>query len=335
MKLYRLENNGIQVDISPVGASIVNFLVPDKNGIERNIVLGYDSEEKYRTNGTYFGAVVGPIANRVANGEFKMDGRKYTLTQNDGTNSLHGGDAEINSKRWEVMDYTDCSILLTCRVARREGGYPCDIVISVAYFLDSQGRLKIRYTGVPATRAPLNVTQHAYFNLDGSDDILKHEMWLDADTILPVDNNLIPDGLLDVRGTPFDFGTPRRIYDAMHEKPLHPQLEITNGGYDHCYVLNHRDIERAAMKAYSEKSGITLSVHTDLPGVQFYSGNFLDSEVGRQGEVYGKHAGFCLETQHFPNQVNTDNAEACTFSAERPFISTTIYAVSIDTEDVH
>ncbi|PSW10287.1 galactose-1-epimerase [Photobacterium rosenbergii] len=329
MKLYRIENKGIKIDISPIGASIVNFFVHDKHGVERNIVLGYDSSEKYQNNGTYFGAVVGPIANRVANGEFMLDGRKRKLTQNDGTNHLHGGDANLNSRTWEVLDRTDKGILLSVRVARRDGGYPVDIVISVAYFLSDNGALSIRYTATPAGRCPLNITQHAYFNLNGSGDILDHELWINADSILAVDDKLIPTGQLSVRGNAFDFTSPRQIGEAMSTKPLHRQLEIANGGYDHCYVLNRDAMEQDSMRVTSPKTGISLHVQTDLPGVQFYSGNFLNSEAGRQGETYNKHAGLCLETQHFPNQVNTNGAERCIYDVQRPFISTTIYRVEV------
>lgn len=326
MKLYSLENNGVKVDISPIGASIVNFFLKDKNGIERNIVLGYDNEVQYKKNGTYFGAVVGPIANRVANGQFTLDGRKHQLTQNDGTNSLHGGDAEINNKRWDVADYSGKGIILTCRVNKREGGYPCEIAISVYYFLSETGDLSIRYTATPAMRCPLNITQHVYFNLDGAESILDHEMWIDSDRILPVDKNLIPDGTQDVRNTPFDFRVLRNIGEAMRMKPIHRQIEIANGGYDHCFVLNSK---KKTMHVRSQKSGINLEVKTDLPGVQFYSGNFLEEEKGRNGDVYTKHAGFCLETQYFPNQVNMPNSEDCIFHVERPFISTTVYSVSL------
>lgn len=326
MKLYRLQNNGIKVDISPIGASIVNFYVNDKSGKETNIVLGYDNEEQYRKNGTYFGAVVGPIANRVDMGRFTLDGVRYQLTQNDGTNSLHGGDAELNSKSWMVLDKTERGILLSTRVEEGEGGYPCDIVICVAYFLSDSGELQIRYTVTPQARCPINVTQHAYFNLDDSEDILEHTLRIDADTFLAVDEKLIPESTDDVTGTPFDFRTTKIIGSEIRN--THRQLEIA-GGYDHCWCLNDSSLEHYTMEAYSAKSGIKLECKTDLPGVQFYSGNFLDNEKGRDGQIYKTNAGLCLETQNFPNQVNTNDAESGVYSTTKPFISTTVYKVSV------
>ena len=330
MKLIRLQNHsGTKVDISPVGASIVNFFVTDHQGKERNIVLGYDSREKYIDNGTYFGAVVGPIANRVANGRFSIDGHDCKLTKNDGNNSLHGGEAELNSKVWEVMDRSDKSALLTVRVNKGEGGYPVDIVICVAYFLSDNNELSVRYTATPSGRCPLNITQHAYFNLNGGGDILEHELWIDSDRILAVDNDLIPTGFMDVCNSAFDFRAPRKIGVAMQTQPTHRQLELANGGYDHCYVLANSIIDKESMRVTSYDSGISLAVTTDLPGVQFYSGNFLDNEAGRNGDVYQKHGGLCLETQYFPNQVNTSESEKCIFDMYNPFNSTTVFTVSL------
>ncbi|MGF1760108.1 galactose mutarotase [Photobacterium sagamiensis] len=330
MKLYRLENNGVKVDISPIGASIINFFVRDKDNVERNIVLGYDTEDRYKNNSTYFGAVVGPIANRVDLGEFTLRGTIHKLTQNDGTNHLHGGDANLNSRNWSILDYTEKTILLRARTEKGEGGYPSGTQTTVMYHLDDKGSLKISYVSTPDTVCPLNITQHTYFNLDGAGDVLDHEMWIDSDMFLPVDESLIPNGVTYVEDSPFDFRAPRKISEALSSHVDHRQLLVANGGYDHCYVLNHRDLTIESMRVRSEKTGITLSVKTDLPGVQFYSGNFLDNEQGRGDEVYNKHAGLCLETQFFPNLINSEHKEQCIFTLTHSFISTTIYSVSID-----
>lgn len=322
MKLYRLENNGIQVDISPIGASIINFQVPDKNGHGVNIALGYDNETQYLSNGTYFGAVVGPIANRIDMGSFTLDGTTHQLTQNDGTNHLHGGKAEINNRYWEVIEHTNNRIQLSVTVNKGEGGYPCEINIQVTYILNDQNELEIRYSAVPKSRCPLNITQHVYFNLNGKGDILDHILHLDADTFLPVNENLIPEDIAPVENTPFDFSKATSI-GANLNKP-HSQIQIA-GGFDHCWILNHKDY---SMDVYSPASGIRLQAKTDLPGVQFYTGNFLNNEQGRDGDVYRRHAGLCLETQYFPNQANRDNAEECVFNKNKPFTSITIYKVS-------
>ena len=322
MKLYTLKNNNIKVDISPLGATIVNFFVTDAAGKETNIVLGYDNEQQYRKNSTYFGAVVGPVANRIDMGEFELDGKKYALTQNDGTNHLHGGNAELNNKDWDVLENNDKSIILTTYTNQGEGGYPCGIIFQVSYFLSSTGELEIRYKATPTSRCPINVTQHAYFNLNGGGDILEHSMRINADRYLPVNEKLIPIGFSDVQGTPFDFRKPTLIGESLVKN--HNQLKIA-GGFDHCWELNDEDW---SMSVHSDITNILLEVKTDLPGVQFYSGNFLEEERGRNGEVYRKNNGLCLETQHFPNQINTKKAEECVYDSANPFVSTTVFKVT-------
>lgn len=324
MKLYRLENNDVKVDISPIGASIVNFFMKNKDGHDVNIVLGYDNEDQYRSNGTYIGAVVGPIANRVSMGCFTLDGTQYSLTQNDGTNHLHGGAAELNSRCWEVIEHSSYSMLLSLVIDEGKGGYPCDIAIQVAYKLNDENELEIEYTATPQSRCPINITQHAYFNLNGTGDILQHQLRIDADTYLAVDENLIPIESQDVSGTPFDFTCSTLISDSINQP--HSQIKVA-GGFDHCWVLNHKDY---SMDVYSDQSGIRLQAKTDLPGVQFYSGNFLEKEQGRNGDIYERNSGLCLETQHFPDQVNSTLAEECIYSPDRPFSSCTVYKVSRD-----
>ena len=186
--------------------------------------MGYDKEKQYRNNGTYFGAVVGPVANRIDMGEFELDGKKHSLTQNDGTNHLHGGDAELNNKDWDVLEHNDKGIILTTYVNQGEGGYPCGIIFQVSYFLSSNGELEIRYKATPTSRCPINVTQHAYFNLNGCGDILGHSMRINADRYLPVDKNLIPIGFSCVKGTPFDFRKSTIIGKSLAKN--HNQLDI-------------------------------------------------------------------------------------------------------------
>lgn len=324
MKLYRLDNNNVKVDISPIGASIVNFFVADREGKEVNIVLGHDNEKSYENNGSYFGAVVGPIANRVEMGLFTIDGKEYQLTQNDGTNSLHGGEAGLDGKLWKIVSETESEIILSTKTLEGEGGYPCDIAFSVTYSLNDNGELKISYVATPDKRTPLNVTQHAYFNLSQEDDVLGHHLRIDADNFLSINNKLLPDSIDDVSDTPFDFREPTLIGDAI--KGEHSQVDVA-GGFDHCFVLNHKGF---SMEAYGEKTGIRLRAKTDLPGVQLYTGNSLEGVIGRNGDVYKRNAGFCLETQYFPNQVNMNNAEECIFCPDNPFLSTTVYLASID-----
>lgn len=326
MNLYRIENNGIKVDISPIGASIVNFLVKDKHGLERNIVLGYDTEEEYKNNGPYIGAVVGPIANRVENGKFSIDGNSYFLTKNDGTNSLHGGDASFSEREWSIGKRNPNFISLSLNTEKGEGGYPSDIATEVTYHLDSEGSLSISYVSTPSSPCPINISHHAYFNLDDSGDVLGHEVWIDADAFLAVDESFIPYGVQTVNRTAFDFTTPRKISDALNVRPKDRQIEIVKGGFDHCYILNGKE-ESAWVR--SEETGIKLLVKTDLPGVQFYTGNSLSEQKGRNGRIYNKHSGFCLETQFFPNQINTDKRNESIFSPYSPLKTTTVYSIEV------
>ncbi|UOE36301.1 galactose mutarotase [Hymenobacter monticola] len=308
VQLFTLANaNGVKATITNYGGTLTSLLVPDKDGKMGDVILGFDNVSGYQSPeflkaGPYFGALIGRYGNRIKGGKFALEGKEYTLAKNNGPNSLHGGLKGFDKVVWQAEPGSSAdgqSLKLTYASKDGEEGYPGTLTVAVVYTLTNDNALKIDYTATTDKATVLNLTNHAYFNLNhgAGKDVLNHEVTLPADRYTVVDATLIPTGeLKPVKGTPFDFTTPHAIGERIAQVP---------GGYDHNWVLNTATGEHAAATVYDPATGRTLEVTTDQPGIQFYTGNFLDGTLkGKGGTVYGKHAGFCLETQHFPDSPN-------------------------------
>lgn len=330
--LYTLRNpSGIQADIMDYGGVVVRLLTPDRNGNPGDIVLGHDHAEPYFSLETspYFGALIGRYGNRIAGGRFTLDGQTHQLPVNNGPNSLHGGTRGFNQRLWTGRPLADGPALeLTYLSPDGEEGYPGNLSVRVTYTLTGDDALQIDYEARADAPTILNLTNHTYWNLggDAGRDILGHELTLRADHITPVDETLIPTGeLLPVEGTPFDFRQPTPI-GARVDEP-NEQLRFA-GGYDHNFVLGGEGL-RSVAEVRDPESGRRVEVFTDQPGVQFYSGNFLDgSIVGKGGRVYGHRWALCLETQHFPDSPNHPNFPSTVLRPGETFTSRTVYAFS-------
>lgn len=303
--LFTLSNGqGMAVKITNYGATVTSIIVPDSAGQAGDVVLGFDSLSGYLNDPPYFGAIVGRYGNRIAKGRFKLDGKEYKLAINNGPNHLHGGLKGFDKVVWQAKELNtdrEPSLQLTYQSKDGEEGYPGNLSVTVVYTLTQDNALKIAYTATTDKATPINLTNHSYFNLAAgkAETALQHELMIDADRYTVVDATLIPTGeLRPVKGTPFDFTTPHPIGERMGQ--------VEGGGYDHNYVLNHAAGQFARVaRVHDPLSGRVLEVYTDQPGVQFYSGNFLDGSLtGKGGIQYVKHYGFCLETQHFPDSPN-------------------------------
>ena len=310
VRKYTLTNrNGMEVDVLNYGGIISRWTVPDKQGRFENVVLGFDDPMQYLTENPYFGALIGRYGNRIANGKFTLEGNTYWLDKNHGKHHLHGGHKGFDKVFWDisVLDTAKGAALeLSYTSLDGEEGYPGELQVTVTYTLTDTDELDVRYRAKTDRPTIVNLTQHSYFNLSGNlcSPVLDHEIFLNADSFLPVDKELVPIGeLSDVCGTPFDFREPKLIGKDIGAD--HEQLGFGNG-YDHCWALNPAENEfRLAASAYHGKSGRFLQVYTSEPGIQFYTGNFLDSTFsGKPGVIYAKRSGFCLETQHFPDSPN-------------------------------
>ncbi|MDC7246582.1 MAG: galactose mutarotase [Sphaerochaetaceae bacterium] len=322
--LYTLKAGAYSAVISTFGGTLVEMNVPDKNGNVANVVLSYGTLAEYEDNSTYFGAIVGRYANRIRNAEFTLDGITYHLDKNAGEHTLHSGFDGFNHRIFEAEEKGDdkCPVLhLTLNSPENDMGFPAGVDLSVDYSLDDEGNLTIQYHGKCSGKTPLNLTNHAYFNLKGSDSVLDHELYLNCDRYLLVDDELVPTGVIaSVKSTPLDFTSPKKI-GAEIEKA---------GGYDHCMIAAEDNTLSTALAVVNEsESGRRMKVYTTLESVQFYSGNFLDgSDVDKEGTPYEKHYGFCLETQHYPDAVNHDNFPSSLYDREKDFDHTTIYSFS-------
>jgi aldose 1-epimerase len=303
VELYTLTNkNGLKARLMTYGATLVSLELPDRNGVLADCVIGYDSLDGYFKNSPYFGAIVGRYGNRIAKGKFVLDGKTYTLATNNGPNHLHGGVRGFDKVVWAAAPVSETGavgVQFSYLSKDGEEGYPGNLDVTVIYMLTDADELIISYEATTDKPTVVNLTHHSYFNFSGGRrDILGHELMLAADRYTPVDEGLIPTGVLaPVAGTVMGFLTPTAIGTRIADVP---------GGYDHNYVLTGGGGTPAlAARVYEPESGRIMEITTVEPGIQFYSGNFLDGTIaGKSGRVYGKHWGFCLETQHFPDSPN-------------------------------
>ena len=334
IELYSLTNKkGMEVSITNFGATVVTLKVPDRSGKAADIVLGYDTLDGYENGTSYFGATVGRYGNRIAGGKFSIDGKTYTLPKNNGENTLHGGIVGFNKRVWkarEIASKEGESLEMTYLSADGEEGFPGNLSAKVVFTLPAErNELRIDYTATTDKDTVLNLTNHSYFNLsgEGSGDILDHVMTLHSKQFTPVDKTLIPTGeLKNVGGTPMDFNSATAIGKRINEND--EQL-VFGKGYDHNWVLTRAGggLSMAA-EAYDPKSGRKLEVLTTEPGVQFYSGNFLDGAKGKGNKPYPQRAAFCLETQHFPDSPNHANFPSTLLKPNAVFHSQTVFRFS-------
>jgi aldose 1-epimerase len=334
--VYTLKNaHGIELKVLDYGGIIVSLKVPDRTGKLGDVVLGYDSLAGYERASPYFGAIVGRYGNRIAHGRFTLDGRTYALATNNGPNHLHGGVRGFDKVVWDVtpLEARDSVALILRRTSPDgEEGYPGTLHATVTYTLTSRNEVIFDYHATADRATPVNLTQHSYFNLagDGSGDILGHVVTLNADHFTPVDSTLIPTGeLQSVAGTPFDFRSPTPIGARIDADDV--QLRYGRG-YDHNFVLNKRggDSLPLGARVYEPSSGRVMEISTTEPGLQFYSGNFLDGTLrGKNGVVYRHRYGFAMETQHFPDSPNKPGFPSTILRPGAEYRSRTIYAFSV------
>lgn len=323
--LYTLSNGkGMTIKITNYGGIVTSLTAPDKDGKFKDVVLGFDSLEKYLPRHPYFGAIVGRYGNRIAKGRFTLNGVQYKLAANNGENHLHGGIKGFDKVVWQAEEIKkENQVGLRLRYLSKDGeeGYPGNLSVVVIYTLTGNNELKIDYEAETDKATPVNLTHHSYFNLAGEDSagILGHLLTIHADRFTPVDKGLIPTGeLKNVQDTAMDFLTPRAIGE---------RISLVEGGYDHNYVLNNWDGSLKLAAGVSEPvSGRIMEVRTTEPGLQFYSGNFLDGTItGKSGQKYEKHYGFCLETQHFPDSPNKPNFPSVILEPGKKYTHTTVY----------
>jgi aldose 1-epimerase len=330
--IYTLKNaNGCEAKITNYGGILVSLEVPDQAGKLGDVVLGYETLNEYVKNNPYFGALIGRYGNRIAKGKFKLGDRVYTLATNNGENHLHGGIVGFDKVVWdakEIREAEGVGLELTYMSKDGEEGYPGNLSVGVRYLWTNNNELKIDYAATTDRETVVNLTHHSYFNLAGEGDILDHELMINAKQFTPVDEGLIPTGeLRSVEGTPMDF-TRRTAIGARIEQE-DEQLKF-GLGYDHNWVLDDYDGSmRMVASVYEPTTGRVMEVHTTEPGLQFYSGNFLDGSItGKGGTVYHKRYGFCLETQHFPDSPNKPNFPSTVLRPGEKYTSTTIYRFS-------
>lgn len=335
VELFTLSREGAPtVAITSHGAYIVSILAADREGQTADVTLGYEDLAGYLGDGGFLGAVVGRYANRIARGEFSLGGQTHTLARNNGPNHLHGGPGGFHRRLWTPRVVTGPegdALELTYVSADGEEGYPGTLTVTVVYSLTADGGLRLDYSATTDAPTVVNLTNHAYFNLagEGSGDILGHELQIEADTFTPVDETLIPTGeLRPVEGTPLDFRQPVALGARIDDS--YPQL-LAGGGYDHNYVVRGAPGElRLAARVHEPQSGRVLEVLTTQPGVQLYSGNFLDGTiVGKSGRPYEKRCGFCLETQHFPDSPNQPTFPSVVLEPGEDYEQTTVFRFSV------
>jgi aldose 1-epimerase len=327
VEIFTLTNGrGLKARLMTYGATLVSLGLPDRTGAPADCVLGYDSLDGYLKSSPYFGAIVGRYGNRIAKGRFTLDGVTYTLATNNGENHLHGGNRGFDKVVWAGEPFVDSDavgVIFTYLSRDGEEGYPGNLKVRVAYELTGADELRIDYEATTDKATPVNLTSHSYFNFTGGRrDILGHELMLAATRYTPVDAGLIPTGeLRPVEGTPMDFTSPM---------PIGSRIAQVAGGYDHNFVLKGGGgTPVLAARVVEPESGRAMDIFTTEPGIQFYSGNFLDGSItGKGGQVYAKHWGFCLETQHFPDSPNHPNFPNTILRPGETYRSRTVHTFS-------
>lgn len=332
---YTLKNQkGMEVAIITYGGIITSLKAPNKNGLYEDVVLGYDSLAKYTKSSPYFGAIIGRYGNRIAKGKFSLDSKEYKLATNDGPNHLHGGVKGFDKVVWTAVAIkgdSTASLKLTYLSKDMEEGYPGNMKVVVTYTLTNDNVLEVLYEATTDKKTIVNLTQHSYFNLSAnfSQTILDHEIIINADAFIPVDETLIPTGkLADVTNTPFDFREAKTIAKDIEAK----DDQLKKGlGYDHCWVLNNQNEGfKLAATAYHPESGRLLEIYTDEPGIQFYTGNFLDGTLpSKTGGTYAQRTGFCLETQHYPDSPNQKDFPSTVLNPGEKYTSKTSFKFSV------
>ena len=332
--LYTLRNTkGVEAKITNLGGIVVSLKVPDKNGKFDDVVLGFNDLDSYLKPGPYFGALIGRYGNRIAKGRFTLNGVEYKLAVNNGENHLHGGIKGFDKVIWtgrESKTKAGPAVILTYLSKDGEEGYPGNLNVTVVYTLTNNNELKIEYSATTDKDTVTNLTHHSYFNLagEGNGDILNHLVTIKATRFLPTDAGSIPTGeLRNVSGTPFDFLKATGIGARINQDE--EQLKLGNG-YDHTWIINGRPgTLRLAAQAYEPTSGRRMQVWTTEPGMQFYTGNFLDGTLtGKSGKIYQRRYGFCFETQHYPDSPNHPAFPTTTLKKGATYRSTTIYRFS-------
>ena len=333
--VFTLTNaNGVELRALDYGGLVISLKTPDKTGALGDIVLGYDNLDGYLKSTPYFGALVGRYGNRIARGKFTVDGATYTLAVNNGVNALHGGRKGFDKVMWQAESSHDSAgahVAFSYVSKDGEEGYPGTLKARVTYTLTNANEFAIEYHATTDKATPINLTQHSYFNLAGGGDVLAHQLSLNADAFTPVDSTLIPTGVLQpVASTPFDFRKPTAI--GAHINDVDAQLKIA-GGYDHNFVINRAAGDTSLVhtaRVVEPTTGRTLDVATTEPGVQFYTGNFLDGTItGKGGHVYQHRNGFCLETQHFPNSPNQPSFPSTILTPGATYHTRTVYTFGV------
>jgi len=329
IKRFTVSNDhGMAASYINFGAILTSLKVPDRHGKDGEVTLGFDTLEDYIADIWFFGATIGRYANRIAKGKFILDGVEYQLAQNSFPSHLHGGNKGFHKMVWKgdtKIDQDSISVVFSRLSPSGEEGYPGNLHTKVTYTLNNQNELTLCYHAETDKPTPINLTNHTYWNLKGpgSGNVLDHEMTLNADYYLPTDDDRIPTGgIRSVYGTPMDFTHPTKIGDRIDQ--------IKGGGYNHCYVLNRKDNSLwLAAKVYETEKGRIMEVYTTEPGVQFYSGHFLDRYKGASGIILNKYDGFCLEAQHFPNSVNEPRFPSTILRPGNIYGQTTIYKFQV------
>ena len=331
--IYVLKNrNGLVSEITNYGARIVSLWVPDNNGNFDDIVLGFDNIDDYiNAKEKYFGATIGRYGNRIKEGKFLINDKEYYLEKNNGLNHLHGGNIGFSDVVWNAKQIDNQTLELNYFSKNMEEGYPGNLNVKIIYHLNNKDELKIEYFAKTDESTHVNLTHHSFFNLlgAGNETINEHLLYINANSFTPVDETLIPTGNIElVANTPFDFSVPTKIGKRINQEDN--QLNYGKG-YDHNYVLNNSQSEEIiAAKVYEKKSGRTLEVYTNEPGMQFYAGNFLSGTIGKHGKSYKKRSAFCLETQHFPNSPNQKNFPSTILKPNEEYYSICIYKFSVN-----
>ncbi len=334
--LYVLKNkNGAEACITNYGGRLVSVMVPDKNGKMTDVVLGYDNIGQYVQSDGNYGALIGRYGNRINQGKFTLDDIEYTLPQNNGAHCLHGGPQGYHARMWDAKQLNDQALELTYLSKDGEAGFPGNLTgnldIKVTYTLTDDNAVGIKYEATTDKKTVVNLTNHSYFNLSGvpGSDVLDQLVMINADNYTPVDSTLIPVGISPVDGTPLDLRTPVAIGKQIND----PFQQLQFGrGYDLNWVLNtNGDKNVLAAKAYSPTSGIALEVYTNEPGIQFYTGNFMDGkDTGKHGVLYPHRGALCLETQHYPDSPNHPDFPSVVLNPGEKYLSECIYKFTVE-----